>query len=157
LNLTSEGTVQITSTDPDASPAIAPNWLTTPEDERGAVAMVRTMRKYMQQPALAGYVGAELGPSAACQSDADILKLFRKVSRSGYHAVATCRMGSDKNSVVDARLRVRGVAGLRVADCSVMPGLISGNTNGPAMALAWHASNLIIEDRKTSSPSALLS
>jgi choline dehydrogenase len=153
LNLTSEGTVRIKSADPDAPLAITPNWLTTPEDERGAVAMVRTMRSYMQQPALAAYVGEELIPGVACQSDADILKVFRRLSRCGFHAVASCRMGSDKDSVVDPRLRVRGVTGLRVADCSVMPGLISGNTNGPAMALGWHAASLILEDRKASSPS----
>ena len=67
---------------------------------------------------------------------------------TGFHAAASCRMGSDENAVVDTRLRVRNVAGLRVVDCSVMPGLISGNTNRPAMALAWHAADLIIEDQK---------
>jgi choline dehydrogenase len=149
LNLTSEGTVRIQSPDPDAPPVISPNWLSTPEDERGAVAMIRVMRQYMQQPALARYVGEELNPGVACDSDADLLQVFRRLSRSGLHGVATCRMGSDGNSVVDTRLRVHGVKGLRVADCSVMPGLISGNTNGPAMALGWQAANLILDDRKS--------
>lgn len=146
LQLTSEGTVRIKSADPDAPLSILPNWLATPEDEHAAVAMVRYMRTYMSQSAVARYVGEELVPGAACQSDADILKAFRRLSLCGTHAVGTCRMGSDQNAVVDARLRVRGVTGLRVVDCSVMPGLVSGNTNGPAMALAWHAANLIIED-----------
>lgn len=148
IALTSEGTVRITSSDPDAMPDIRPNWLTTPEDQEAAVAMVRYMRRYMQQPALAAYVGEEINPGRAIESDADILQKFRQLSRSGLHGVATCRMGGDAASVVDARLRVRGVQGLRVADCSVMPGLISGNTNGPAMALGWQAANLILEDRQ---------
>ncbi|UUZ62797.1 GMC oxidoreductase [Polaromonas sp. P1-6] len=149
LNLTSEGTVRIKSADSDVPLEIKPNWLTTPEDQRGVVSMVRYMRTYMKQTALDQYVGEELSPGLACQSDADILKVFRRLSRSGLHAVGTCRMGSDKNAVVDPRLRVRGVTGLRVVDCSVMPGLISGNTNGPAMALGWHAANLIIEDQRS--------
>ena len=147
LKLTSEGSVRIKSADPDAPLAIMPNWLSTPEDARGAIAMVRYMRRYMSQPALADYVGEELVPGQACQSDADVLKAFRQFSLCGLHAVGTCRMGSDRDAVVDAHLRVRGVTGLRVVDCSVMPGLVSCNTNGPAMALAWHAADLIQADR----------
>jgi len=149
LQLTSEGTVRIKSADPDAPSSILPNWLATPEDEQAAVAMMRYMRTYMKQAAVAHYVGEELVPGEACQSDADILKVFRRLSLCGTHAVASCRMGSDQDAVVDTRLRVRGVTGLRVVDCSVMPGLVSGNTNGPAMALAWQAANLIIEDQRT--------
>ena len=147
LALTSEGTVRLRSADPDQPPVIRPNWLSTPHDEEAAVAMIRLMRTYMRQPALARYVGPETNPGAGVQSDADLLQKFRLLSRSGLHAVATCRMGSDPEAVVDPRLCVQGVAGLRVADCSVMPGLISGNTNGPAMALGWHAANLILQDR----------
>ena len=73
--------------------------------------------------------------------------MFRQASLCGTHAVASCRMGSDAASVVDERLRVRGVEGLRAADCSVMPAPISGNTNGPAMALGWRAADLILADR----------
>jgi choline dehydrogenase-like flavoprotein len=147
LRLTSEGSVGITSPDPDAPLAIAPNWLSTPEDERVAIDMVRVMRRWMSQKALAPYLGQELVPGAACQSDEDILRAFRRLSLCGTHAVATCRMGRDPDSVVDERLRVRGVAGLRVVDCSVMPATVSGNTNGPAMALGWRAADLIIADR----------
>jgi len=149
LNLTSEGTVRIQSSNPDAPLSIRPNWLSTPEDEQGVISMVRYMRTYMKQSAIAPYVGEEIAPGLACESDADILKVFRKLSRCGLHGVGTCRMGSDANAVVDARLRVQGVSALRVVDCSVMPGLVSGNTNGPAMALGWHASNLIIEDQSS--------
>lgn len=148
LRLTSEGKVAARSPDPAAPPVITPNWLSTPEDEHAAVAMVRYMRRYMQRPALQPYAGEELVPGAACQSDEDILKAFRRLSLCGTHAVATCRMGSDNAAVVDARLRVRGVGGLRVVDCSVMPAPVSGNTNAPVMALAWHAASLIVEDAR---------
>lgn len=148
LALTSEGTIRLRSPDPDQWPEIRPNWLSTTHDQEAAVAMVRTMRRYLRQPALAPFVGDEFNPGAQVASDEDILQKFRLLSRSGLHAVATCRMGSDAAAVVDARLRVQGVAGLRVADCSVMPGLISGNTNGPAMALGWQAANLILQDRQ---------
>lgn len=147
LRLTSEGTVRIASPDPDMPPAIAPNWLSTAEDEASAVAMVRYMRHYMSQPAIRPFVGEELVPGPDCQSDADILQVFRRMALCGTHAVATCRMGRDKEAVVDSRLQVRGVEGLRVADCSVMPALVSGNTNAPAMALGWRAADIILEDR----------
>ncbi|QUT04138.1 GMC family oxidoreductase N-terminal domain-containing protein [Sphingobium phenoxybenzoativorans] len=153
LRLTSEGDVAITSPDPDAALAITPNWLQTAEDQHAAVAMVRYMRTYMRQPAIAPYVGEELVPGAQCESDADILRAFRRLSLCGTHAVATCRMGNDNRAVVDERLRVRGVDGLRVVDCSIMPSPVSGNTNAPAMAVGWRASDLIIEDRRNGAPS----
>ena len=135
--------MRIKSANPDVPSSIIPNWLNTPEDEHAAVAMVRYMRKYMKQAAIARYVGTELAPGESCQSDADILKAFRRFSLCGTHAVASCRMGSDQNAVVDARLRVRGVTGLRVVDCSVMPGLVSGNTNAATIMIAEKAADLI--------------
>ena len=148
LRLTSEGEISISSPDPDAAPSITPNWLRTDEDCHAAVAMVRYMRDYMRRPAIAPYVGEELVPGAKAESDEDILRAFRRLSLCGTHAVATCRMGNDDRAVVDDRLRVRGVDGLRVVDCSIMPGPVSGNTNAPAMAVGWRASDLIIEDRR---------
>ncbi|SDN82778.1 GMC family oxidoreductase [Pseudomonas jinjuensis] len=144
LNLTSEGTVLIQSADPEAPLAITPNWLSTREDQQAAVAMVHYMRRFMHQPALAHYVGEELVPGPACRSDEEILRHFRAASLCGTHAVGSCRMGRDPGSVVDEHLRVRGVEGLRAADCSVMPGLVSANTSGPAMALGWRAADLIL-------------
>ena len=141
---TSEGSVLIASADPAAPPVIAPNWLATAEDRETAVAMVRLMRRYVRQPALARYLGDEIAPGAAHESDEAILDIFRRLSTSGLHGVATCRMGRDNRSVVDERLGVRGVDGLRVIDCSVMPTPISGNTNGPAMALAARAAELVV-------------
>lgn len=147
LRLTSEGTIRITSADIDAPMSIRPNWLTTPEDQHAAVAMVRYMRRYMAQPALDAFRGEELVPGFACYSDEDILKAFRRMSLCGTHAVASCRMGDDENAVVDARLRVRHVEALRVVDCSIMPSPVSGNTNAPAMAVGWRASDIILADR----------
>lgn len=148
LRLTSEGEVAIRSADPAAPPAIRPNWLSTEEDCRTAIAMVRYMRRYMSQPAIAPSIELELFPGAACQSDEQILDAFRRFSLCGTHAVASCRMGSDEHAVVDPTLKVNGVRNLRVADCSVMPATISGNTNAPAMALGWRAADLILADRK---------
>ena len=83
-------------------------------------------------------------------TDEEILDAWRRFGQSGYHAVGTCKMGldNDPNAVVDARLRVRGVAGLRVMDCSIMPTNVSSNTNGPAMAMAWRAADLILQDAR---------
>jgi choline dehydrogenase len=139
LRLTSEGSVRIASPEPTQLPAIAPNWMTTPEDRESALALLKYMRRYMQQAAIMPFVERESFPGPKCATDDELWQAFRRLSTCGTHAVATCRMGSDARSVVDTDLRVRGVSGLRVVDCSVMPSLVSGNTNAPAMALAWVA------------------
>jgi choline dehydrogenase len=144
LRLTSQGEIRVRSADPAAPPVIEPNWLSTPEDQRSAIGLVRYIRRYLQQPALQRYLGEELVPGARCVSDEDILQAFRLGSLCGTHAVSTCRMGGDSRAVVTPRLKVNGVEGLRVVDCSVMPSLVSGNTNAPVMALAWHAAELIL-------------
>jgi len=148
LRLTSEGSIAITGPGSDAPADIRPNWLSTREDERSAIAAVHAMRRYMAQPALADLVERELLPGAAVQSDAEILAAFRRLATCGLHGVGTCRMGSDNRAVTDARLRVNGVGGLRVVDCSVMPSPVTGNTNAPAMALALRAAGLVREDRR---------
>jgi choline dehydrogenase len=147
LRLTSEGSVRVTSPDPDEPAEITPNWLSTEYDQRVAIAAVRYMRRFVRQPALASEVGEELLPGANCTSDEDILTAFRRLATCGLHGTGTCRMGQDERSVVDERLRVRGVRNLRVVDCSIMPGPVTGNTNAPAMAIAFHAAELILEDR----------
>ena len=148
LRLTSEGNILITGPGSDAAPDLRPNWLSPRDDERTAIAAVHAMRRYMAQPALVGLVERELLPGAAVQSDAEILAAFRRLATCGLHGVGTCRMGSDNRAVTDARLRVNGIGGLRVVDCSVMPSPVTGNTNAPAMALALRAAGLICEDRK---------
>jgi choline dehydrogenase-like flavoprotein len=92
----------------------------------------------------------ETFPGPLVNNDEEILDACRRHGQSGYHAVGTCKMGldSDPFAVVDARLRVRNIAGLRVMDCSIMPTTISGNTNAPAMALAWRAADLILQDAR---------
>jgi len=148
VGLDSEASLEIVSADPDAALRITPNWLGSEHDRRQAIDMVRYVRRYVSQPALAEVIASEVSPGAAIESDEDILAMVRASALCGTHAVRTCRMGRDERSVVDERLRVRGVHGLRVVDCSVMPGLISGNTNGPAMATGWRAADLILEDAR---------
>jgi len=148
IHLESEGSIRITSSDPDAPLAISPNWLSTSKDQRSAIEMIHYMRRLVAQPALAQFVAEEMVPGAGVQSDADILRAVRRLAVCGTHAVGSCRMGCDTQSVVDERLRVRGVHGLRIVDCSVMPGLISGNTNAPAMATGWRAADLILDDAR---------
>jgi choline dehydrogenase-like flavoprotein len=150
IHLESEGSIRITSPDPDAPLAISPNWLSTSKDQRSAIEMIHYMRRLVAQPALAQFVAEEMLPGAPVQSDADILHTVRRLGVCGTHAVRSCRMGCDTQSVVDERLRVRGVNGLRIVDCSVMPGLISGNTNAPAMATGWRAADLILDDARRS-------
>ncbi|PWK73903.1 GMC family oxidoreductase N-terminal domain-containing protein [Aminobacter sp. AP02] len=145
----SRGEVFIRTTDMRDMPRIRPNWLATEGDRRTAVAMMRTMRNYVGQPSLRPYVKEEIWPGAEVVSEDALLAAFRSSFVSGLHATGTCRMGTDTNAVVDERLRVHGVDGLRVVDASVIPAPISGNTNGPVMALAWRAADLIIKDRRS--------
>ena len=154
LRLTSEGSILIAGPGSDAAPTIKPNWLSTRADECTAIAAVHAMRRYMAQPALVGLVERELLPGAAAQSDTEILAAFRRLATCGLHGVGTCRMGSDNRAATDARLRVNGIGGLRVVDCSVMPSPVTGNTNAPAMALALRAAGLIREDRRRSGVAA---
>jgi choline dehydrogenase-like flavoprotein len=154
LHLESEGRIRLTSADPDAPLAISPNWLSTENDRRAAIDMIHYMRRLVAQPALASSIAEEMLPGAAIRSDAEILDTVRRFASCGTHAVRSCRMGRDERSVVDERARVRGVSGLRVVDCSIMPGLVSGNTNGPAMATGWRAADLILEDASLSNIAA---
>jgi choline dehydrogenase-like flavoprotein len=106
----------------------------------------RWIRRLVAQPVLAAHIASELTPGAAVQSDDQILDAYLNFGGTAYHICGTCRMGPDDRSVVDTRLRVRGVEGLRVVDTSIMPTLISGNTNAPAMAIALRAAQLLLAD-----------
>jgi choline dehydrogenase-like flavoprotein len=141
LRLTSKGSIAITDADPASSPRIEPNWLATEHDRATAVAAVRAMRRYVAQPALAPFIAKELVPGHHIQSDEALLAAFRRLSTAGLHATGTCRIGA----VVSPDLCVIGTQALRVADCSVMPSPVTGNTNAPAMALAWRAAELIAQ------------
>jgi len=144
LRLTSEGSIDARGPEAADGIAIAPNWLSTGEDRQSAIASIRVMRGYVHQSPLAEDVGEELLPGAAVQEDDAILANFRELSTSGLHGVGTCRIGREGEGVVDPTLRVQGITGLRVADCSVMPGLITGNTNAPAMAVGWRAADILL-------------
>jgi choline dehydrogenase-like flavoprotein len=147
LRLTSKGRIAVAAPDPAAPATIEPNWLTTAHDRRAAVAAMRAMRRYLTQPAIAAHVGEELLPGRDTESDESLLEYFTRSSTAGLHATGTCRMGTDERAVVGPDLRVRGFAGLRVVDCSVMPAPVTGNTNAPAMALAWRAAEVIKTER----------
>ncbi|MEY2925539.1 MAG: hypothetical protein RL367_16, partial [Pseudomonadota bacterium] len=147
LRLTSEGSIRARGpalTDPAE---ILPNWLTTDHDQQTAIATIRLMRRYMQQEPLAALLGEELIPGAGVVSDAALLDTFRRLATCGLHAIGTCRMGADNRAVTDPRLRLRGVEGLRVVDCSVIPGPVTGNTNAPAMAVGLRAAAMVLADR----------
>lgn len=147
LRSRSEGFVRIGSADPKTPARIQAGYLTDPYDCAVTVAMHRYIRQWMEQPALKGMVGPEREPSRSLQTDDEILDGFRRLGQAGYHACGTCRMGAFNDAVLDSRLRVKGVTGLRVVDGSIFPAMVSANTNGPIMAAAWRAAELILEDR----------
>jgi choline dehydrogenase len=144
MNPASRGELRITSADPKAPPSINANFLSAEDDQVASVAMVRYVRKIAEQAVLEPLVKAELAPGPQVQTDDEILDYFREFGATAFHVSGTCRMGSDDGAVVDPKLRVRGVEGLRVVDTSIFPRLTSGNTNAPAMAVALRASELIL-------------
>lgn len=148
----SRGSVHVKSAQHDAHPAIRPNYLHDPLDQQTAVAGLRWARELAAQPALAQYIEHELEPGEALQSDDELLEFARETGGTIYHPVGTCKMGPDGDTmaVVDDQLRVRGVENLRVVDASVMPRLVSGNTNAPTIAIAEKASDMIRSAAKES-------
>ena len=145
----SRGIVRIKSADPLDPPAMQPNYLSTPEDCATMIAGVRLARRFAATRALATYVKAEYRPGPAAQSDAELLEFVRNTGGTIFHPAGTCKMGDiarDAMAVVDARLRVHGIEGLRVIDCSIMPTLTSGNTNVPVVMIAEKAADMILDD-----------
>ncbi len=129
----SRGTIMAASADPFDRPAIKPNYLTTHTDELALLGGVRHVRRVFAAPALSQHSSGEIQPGPDLLSDADLLAYARRAGNTLYHPVGTCRMGEDPRAVVDSRLRVRGIQGLRVIDASVMPTLTTGNTNAPRL------------------------
>jgi len=148
LNPTSRGTVAIRSADPLEPPAIAPRYLATDEDRRVAAEGLRLTRRIVAQPALAKYRPREVKPGVEHQSDDDLARLAGDIGTTIFHPVGTAKMGpaGDPAAVVDARLRVHGVHGLRVVDASVMPAITSGNTNAPTLMIAERGAEWILAD-----------
>ena len=144
----SRGRVRIRSADPLAAPSMQANSLDAELDRRCAVAGVRLARALAATAAMRPYVLEEYRPGAAAQSDDELLDFARSYGATIFHPSGTCKMGSDPLAVVDERLRVHGVAGLRVVDCSIMPTLVSGNTAAPVVMIAEKASDLILEDAR---------
>jgi len=148
LNPTSRGTVHIRSARPEDAPAIAPRYLSTPEDRHIAAESLRLTRRIVGQPAMARYTPREVKPGVQYQSDDDLARLAGDIATTIFHPVGTCRMGpaDDAAAVVDPLLKLRGVGGLRVADASVMPTITSGNTNSPVLMIAERAAQWMIEE-----------
>ncbi len=140
----SRGWVRARSTDPAAPPAIHTNFLSVPNDIRTIRDGVKILRKVFAQKEFDALRGAEKSPGPNVQSDDEIDAWIRDTAETIYHPVGTCKMGTDDLAVVDPQLRVRGVAGLRVADASIMPTLVGGNTNAPSIMIGEKASNLIL-------------
>jgi choline dehydrogenase-like flavoprotein len=148
LRPSSRGSIHARSADPAAPPVIQPNYLATPDDERVAVQSVRLVRRIVAQEPLQRFAARELKPGPGAKTNSDILAAARALGTTIFHPVGTAKMGlaSDPLAVVDARLRVIGLEGLRIADASVMPTITSGNTNSPTLMIAERAARMMIED-----------
>ena len=148
LRPSSRGEVRLRSRDPFVAPAAQFNYLSTRDDEETMVAGVKMARKLAASRSLSPYVADEYRPGVSVRSDDEVLDFIRENATTIFHPVGTCRMGADEASVVDPRLKVRGLDGLRVVDASIMPILLSGNTNAGAIAIGEKAADMIAEDRR---------
>jgi choline dehydrogenase len=135
------------SRDPQDAPAIHPNYLATRKDRETIVAGVSAMRRIFRAPAMASHLAKEVEPGEKCDNDDELLDFIRRRGSTTYHPVGSCRMG-DQNAVVDERLRVRGFLGLRVVDASIMPAVVSGNTNAAAIMIGEKGADMILQDTK---------
>ena len=146
----SRGEVTINSADPTQLPKIIPNYLSTEGDRKIAIDSIKVARKIAEADSLKKHIIDEYVPGQSFISDEELLEAAKNNSQSIYHPVGTCKMGHDENSVVDERLKVHGISGLRVVDASIMPELVSGNTNAPTMMIAEKAAEMILSDNNPS-------
>ena len=144
----SRGSLRIRSADPAAPPEIRINYLATETDRRANIDGLRILRKILAAPALKSYVVDEVYPGVKLVSDDDLLAFCRQTGSTVYHPTSSCRMGQDQLAVVDERLRVRGFAGLRVVDASIMPAVVSGNTNAATIMIGEKGADMILADAK---------
>ncbi|MEM8803125.1 MAG: GMC oxidoreductase, partial [Pseudomonadota bacterium] len=145
----SRGVVEIASPDPHEAPHIAPNYLSDPSDRRVAATAIRQSRAIMAQSAMQRYNPQEMRPGSVGDTDEDLAHAAGDIGTTIFHPTCTVRMGEDESAPLDARLRFRGVDGLRVVDASVMPRITSGNTNSPTIMIAEKASDMILQDART--------
>ena len=144
----SRGRVDIAAPDPHTAPRIAPNYLSTEGDRRVAIDAIRQARAIMAQAPMQRYTPEEIKPGAFAESDTDLVRAAGDIGTTIFHPVSTVRMGPEDSAPVDARLRLRGLGGLRVVDASVMPSITSGNTNAPTIMIAEKASDMILLDAR---------
>jgi choline dehydrogenase len=142
----SSGSIHIRSADPSIPPAIRYRFLDTDNDRRIAIAGVRVAREIVARPPLSTFIDKELSPGTNVRTDDEVLSFIRANGATTYHPVGTCKMGQDTRAVVDERLRVHGIAQLRVADASIMPTIVSGNTSIPCMMIGEKAAEMILAD-----------
>jgi len=128
-----------------------PNFLTDNEDIRCIIGGMRIARDIIAQPSMDPYRLQEIKPGTDAQTDEELIDFCRRTSQTAYHPIGTCKMGQDNMAVVDERLRVRGVAGLRVVDASIMPTMTSGNTNAPTLMIGEKGAAMILEDANSAS------
>nr|WP_269102417.1 GMC oxidoreductase [Mangrovicoccus ximenensis] len=139
----SRGELRTASPDPMADPEFHPNYLDDPGDVRRLISGIRLMRKVLGAAPIATRIEAELAPGTGLETDEALEGYIRGSGGTSWHPVGTCKMGRDPMAVVDPRLRVHGIAGLRVADASVMPRIIGGNTHAPTVMIAEKAADLV--------------
>lgn len=141
------GSVKLASADPSVEPLIDPNYLDAAKDREMALTQIRTIREVLAQPEMKQFIAEERLPGGGAQTDDELMAYVRQYASCDYHPVGTCKMGSDDMAVVDDRLRVHGIDGLRVVDSSIMPRLVSGNTMAPTMMIAEKGADLIKADQ----------
>jgi choline dehydrogenase len=151
----SRGFVRIKSSDPSVAPAIQPRYLSSRNDCDCALDGMKLLRRIMDKPVMRQYIAEERAPGEQCTSDGDMLAFARETGTTVYHPTSTCRMGSDPNAVVDERLRVRGFERLRVIDASIMPTVVSGNTNAATVMIGEKGADMVIEDAGASAAVAV--
>ena len=151
----SRGFVRIKSRDPSVPPAIQPRYLSARSDCDTVVAGMKAMRRIMNEPAMRRYIAQERAPGEHCVSDGELLAFARDTGTTVYHPTSTCRMGPDPLAVVDERLRVRGFERLRVIDASIMPTVVSGNTNAAAVMIGEKGADMVLADAATLAPLAM--
>jgi choline dehydrogenase len=144
----SRGSVKIKSADPSVPPEIRINYLATETDRTTNIEGLKVLRRILAAPAMKAFIASEEEPGSSVTSDEALLAYARQRSSTVFHPTSTCRMGNDPLAVVDQRLRVKGIEGLRVIDASIMPDLVSGNTNAPVVAIAEKASDMILQDAR---------